>query len=201
MKKLMKVAGIALMLPLVASALSGCRRGDAAEIAQEDIAEAIANQAISTYNQASIDVTVNDKTVGFNCTQGGTLTWAELDSSGEICYVTTSNGCTMAGRYGSITLSGDYSVCGFPATYQDGSVQDLDGKTLYIEGDIQAASANHTSRTCSYDLELTTISITGDGSSLTFTSGVSGTMCGDRGFESELSFTIAGSVELEESAE
>ena len=202
MKNLVKIVGIALVLPLAATSLSGCRRnGQLAEIAAEDLAEAVANQAISTYNTAALEVTVNGRSLGFDCSQGGTLTWAEMDSTGEICYVTTSNGCTMSGNYGTISLTGDYSVCGFPATYDEANgVQDLDGRTLYIEGSVQASARDHESRTCEYDLTLERISVTGTGDSATFSSSVSGTMCGDRGFSGSISFTVGGAVEPDDSA-
>ncbi len=191
-------------LPLVFAMGSGCR-GPVAQIAEEQIAEAVVNQAVSAYYTASVNVSGEYASLTLTCTKGGTLSWAEyVDGTGEICYESESTGCEIEGEnYGDLTLSGTYDVCGFPTSYNDeeAKFEDLDGKTLYIAGSVTVAGANVQERTCNYDLQVTKINITGDGDTLTFASGVSGEICDRRNFSTSVEFTVTNDVEVDESME
>ncbi len=124
---------------------------------------------------------------------------------GSICYESESNGCEIEGQeYGDVTLTGTYDICGFPVSYneEEGRLEDLDGRTLYISGSVTADSANTEARTCDYDLEITKIAISGEGDSLTFSSGVSGQICGRRNFSASIEFEVANDISgMEEGVE
>ncbi len=201
MKTLISLVRSSVVFPVAGLLLAGCPGGGGgtvAELTEEQVAEAMTNQAISAYYETSLSLdTANGDGINIACNKGGTLTWAELDTNGEICYQAQSNGCTVSGTYGSMTLQGGYSICGFPKTIsEDGQISDIDGTTLYLDGNITATSDNGTSKTCEYDLDLTQIQITDNAGTVTFSSGISGSFCGDRGFSMETSFTVSNQVEV-----
>ncbi len=203
MKRTSLIVGTMFGLSIFALS-SGCR-GPVAQIAEEQIAEAVVNQAISAYYTASVNVTGEYASLTLTCTKGGTLSWDEyVDGTGEICYESVSNGCEIAGEnYGDLTLSGTYDVCGFPMSYneEEAKLEDLDGKTLYIGGSVTVSGENVQARTCDYDLEITKIAVSGTGDSLTFASGVTGQICDRRNFDASIEFTVANDVEVEEPTE
>jgi hypothetical protein len=180
---------------------TGCPGGGTvAEPTEEQVAEAVANQAISAYYETSFDATTGTgATIGVACTRGGELTWAEKDVNGEVCYQATSNGCVVDGAYGTITLQGDYTICGFPATIEEGgTIQDLDGKTLYLDGNLTATNEDGMTKTCDYNLDLEKISVTTTGETVTFGSSITGTLCSGRDINLDTSFTVSGQMEVSE---
>lgn len=176
------LAVVALM-PLALSS-AGCRV--AKELAEDEIAEALANQMVSSYHAMSVELEVtgsggNTVSMGISCADGGELDWSEFDSSGAICYRTVSNGCTFEVANRSFSISGEYEACGFPPTVSaDGgtvTVEDLDGQSISIKGSTTVDSEEFEARTCSYELTMDSISVTANGDSVTVESSISGSIC------------------------
>lgn len=189
MQKYLVLATVAL----VGASFGGCRR--AAEIADTQIAEALANQAISGYHQAAVNVSINDHSFSVSCAQGGTLDWSEVDQNGEICYSTSSKECTFEVQGASLTLSGPYTVCGYPVAAEDSDgATDLEGTTLTISGSIQASTESLDSRECNYDLKLENTAVTGADNSITVSTNISGTMCGNEIRDTGVSVSVSGSI-------
>ena len=191
--------GISLLVAASAAALTlnGCG-GKAKEVTQEQIAEAVANQAISAYYTTSTTLSnQNGQSLTFSCTKGGSFTWDSYESNGSLCFDTESKGCVISTAGGSITIDGGYTACGFPPSLsEEGGLEDLDGKTLTIEGDIAASNASGASASCDYNLQLTAIDATDNGDTVTFSSGVTGTLCDSRNVDISVSFTVTDNVEI-----
>jgi hypothetical protein len=204
MKKFATLVGMMLVLPVATSSLVSCRKAsEVLEASGEEIAEALANQAISGYHTAAVDVTINNHSFSVACAEGGTLDWSEKDENGTICYSTDAKSCSFTVGSKTLTLSGPYKVCGFPVPAEDSDgASDLVGKTLTVTGSISASGETSsgetlTSRSCDYDLTLSNIAVSGSDNSLTVATDISGTMCGDHGFSVSTSFSVSGSISAE----
>lgn len=178
------LAALALLAPLAVSSV-GCRA--AKELAEDEIAEAIANQMVSSYHAMSVELEVtgsggNSINMGISCADGGELDWSEVDSSGLVCYRTVSNGCTFEVASRSFSVSGNYEACGFAPTVstEDGAVtvEDLDGKSITITGETTVDSENFEARTCEYELTMDSVSVSVGDETVNVESAISGTICG-----------------------
>lgn len=195
---------LALSLPIAMNSLAGC--GKLKEFTEEELAEAVANQMVSSYHAMSVELSVtggngNTVNLGIACEESGELTWAEYQEQGEICYTATSNGCTYSVGNREFSVTGTYEACGFPpsiSTEGDAAqIEDLDGRTLYINGEVTVSSANFESSTCDYSLEISGITVSGSEGSHTVSSSISGDMCGRRQIDVDTSITVNNSFEVE----
>jgi uncharacterized membrane protein len=188
MKKYLALATAAVAV----SSLAGCK---AKEIAETQIAEALATQAISGYHQAAVNLTINNHSFSVSCAQGGTLDWSEKDDNGTICYSTESKECTFEVQNASLTLAGPYTVCGYPVAAEDSAgAEDLDGQTLTITGSVSASTENLATRQCDYSLTMSNMKVTGADDSLTVTTDITGTMCGKELRDLGVSVSVSGSI-------
>jgi len=194
--KLVQFAGTAAVVSSIAFFTAGCG-GAVAEMAEEAVAEAVANQAISAYYEASLTVTTAEgDSITLSCGRGGEINWEQMDSSGEVFFV-SSRGCTVDGPNGAVTLEGDYTITGLPPQVNsEGQITDLDGKTIQVDGSIVATTEDGTSRSCDYELDMSVSNVMDTDGSVTLDAAISGSMCDRRGFDVDTSLTISGQVEV-----
>lgn len=204
MLKSKTLIGICVALPLALGGLVGCKR--LAEFTEEELAEAVANQMVSSYHAMSVNVSAtgsNGNTVSFGiaCQESGELTWAQFEEEGEICYRATNNACTYSMANRSFTVNGEYEACGFPPQVDTSgdaaTVEDLDGRTIYITGNVTVSSANYTSKTCEYDLTVSGISVTGGEGSLNVSSSITGNLCGRRDIDLSTNLSVNNDFSVE----
>lgn len=198
------LVGLALALPVTMGLLSGC--GKLKEFTEEELAEAVANQMVSSYNAMSVEVSVtgnngNTASFGISCAESGTLSWAEFEEAGEICYAASSNSCTYSVGNRSFTVDGEYEACGFPPSIStDGetaTMEDLDGRTLYVTGSVTVSSANFSSSTCDYDLTVSNLQVDASGDEVSVSSSISGSLCGRREIDITRTLTVNGDFAVE----
>lgn len=194
MNRTVKTALAAFALPALLTSVGCLRNGSAAkELAEAIVAEAIVTQSVSSYNEVSASVSVNDHGVAMSCNSGGTIDWSDLEESERICYSVDSRGCdfeTDAGR--EFTIQGESTMCGaddFTATESALYV----GQTYNLAGSATVSAAEG-SRTCSYDLDVTIDNIYSDGANYDVT--VSGSLCGSRTYSASLNLEVEGNVSV-----
>lgn len=198
------LVGLVLALPVTMGLLSGC--GKLKEFTEEELAEAVANQMISSYSAMSVEVSVtgdngNTATFGIACSESGTLSWAEFEEAGEICYSATSNSCTYSVGNRSFTVNGEYEACGFPPSVStDGevaTVEDLDGRTLYITGKVEVSSANFDTSECEYDLTISNLQVEASGDEVSVSSSITGNLCNRREIDITRTMTVNSEFSVE----
>ena len=204
MLKSKTLIGISVALPLVLGGLIGCKK--LSEFTEEQLAEAVANQMVSSYHAMSVNVSAtgsngNTLTFGIACQESGELTWAQFEEEGEICYRATNNACTYSFANRSFTVNGEYEACGFPPQVDNtgdvATVEDLDGRTLYITGNVTVSSANYSSSTCDYDLTISGIQVSGGDGNLNVSSSITGNLCGRRDIDMSSSISINNDFSVE----
>lgn len=189
-----KALTLVAALTFPALSLAGCR-GAARELAEATVAEALVTQSISTYNEAAVSVSVNDRSVSMGCNTGGTVDWSELSSDAEeVCYEVDSRGCefeTGSGR--SFSIEGTSEMCGSDdfALKEEALVA---GQTFSLAG-TSTVTTSQGSRTCEYALDVVIDSVLSDGATYDVT--VSGSLCGQRAYSASFSLAVAGNVDVD----
>jgi len=181
----------ALVIPAMLSA--GCLRGASAakELAEDAVAEAIVTQSISSYNEAAINVSVNDASLSMECNTGGTVSWEDLSTEDLICYEVDSRGCDFeTGNERAFAIEGSSTLCGSDDfTVTESSLEA--GQSYSIDGSA-TVTTSEASRTCDYSLDVTVDSVLGDGAEYEVT--VAGNLCGTRAYAASFSIAVEGNV-------
>lgn len=193
MNRLVVLATV-LAIPATLS-LGGCRGGAVKELTEQQVAEALVSQSISTYNEVAVSVSVNDRSVDMSCASGGSVEWSETSTSeSEVCYTTDSRGCAFAtGNGRSFTVEGESTLCGSDDfAVSEGEV--YSGQDFRIAGNASVDTESTEPRSCDYDLAVSNAVTRDGGSSYDVT--VEGTLCG-RPFSTSFDVYVTADIEVE----
>ncbi len=177
------------------SALIGCGRGGGAvaEVAQEAIAEAVAEQSVSAYYEYTLNLETSNGSLTAVCSHGGDMDWSEVESGGA-GFTISSRNCVIETDYGTVTINGEYTATGFPTEDSNGDgtfdVYDLKDNTISIDGSVTATGEEGNSRTCDYSLTFDDVNVTGEEGSVNVSGSLAGQLCGSQGFDLGVDFTV-----------
>lgn len=195
-----KILYILIAFSLILSGCGGKAKEAIQEFAYEELAEALAKGAISSYHEVSVNVTLNGQEVSLSCSRGGSLSCSDENCAAEnisgICFNTTLEGCQIVGENTNFILEGHSSLCGnFPPPEESDGVEKLNGTTLTLDGSVTADGENFDPKTCNYSLTLSNITVNSEEGSLTVSLKISGKVCGSERVSVEISFKVEGTVE------
>ncbi|RME05467.1 MAG: hypothetical protein D6812_03155 [Deltaproteobacteria bacterium] len=184
--------------------LSNCG-GTAAQIAEEAMVELVTTQALASYHQVSVDLTVNGNSAALTCEGGGSVDFGETTLDGTGCYQSQLRQCEISGQRGTLTLTGSSVLCALngeipPPEENDSGIDALAGKELTLTGQITAQGEKTQARTCAYDLTFSNIDVDAassqNGTEAAVTLDVTGKLC-NREIDLAIDFSIAGQVAVE----
>ncbi|RME42130.1 MAG: hypothetical protein D6795_21355 [Deltaproteobacteria bacterium] len=203
MMRIPRIFSLPLLL-LTVPLLSDCG-GTAAQIAEEAMVELATTQALASYHQVSVDLTVNGNSAALTCEGGGSVDFGETTNDGMGCYQSQLRQCEISGQRGTLTLTGHSILCAVdgeipPPEENDAGVNALAGKELTLTGQITAQGEKTQARTCAYDLTFSNIAVdttsSQNGTEVAVTLDVTGKLC-NRQIDLAIDFSIAGQVEVE----
>lgn len=183
--------------------------GDGATLAEEALAEAVANLTLSTYHSTAISVSTNTiEEFTIECETSGEAGFSQAASdTTQLCYTVTSRACsfsTAAG--GSMTMENTATFCGS----NDLSLSESDGiTTLMTEPSLSAVgnislTTSRATRSCDYSLALSGIRQV-QGSTSNFEVDITGDLCDRRDIDAtvtvELDVTSLGELDEQTLAE